>query len=64
MYVNQKGVKSNTGTYTDTGYSTGYYASDGNQHVTITFLNQSPLKNNMTPAKFAQKMNNVATYYW
>jgi CubicO group peptidase (beta-lactamase class C family) len=63
MYVNQKGVKSNTGTYTDTGYSTGYYASDGNQHVTITFLNQSPLKNNMTPAKFAQKMNNVATYY-
>jgi CubicO group peptidase (beta-lactamase class C family) len=63
MYVNQKAVKFNNGTYTDTGFSTGYYASDGNQHVTVTFLNQSPLKNNMTPAQFAQKMNNIATYY-
>lgn len=63
MYVNQKGVKFNNGTYTDTGFNTSYYASDGNQHVAVTFLNQSPLKNNMTGAQFAQKMNTIATYY-
>ncbi|GAW72170.1 hypothetical protein C5L28_000799 [Lentilactobacillus parakefiri] len=63
MYVDQKGVKYNNGLYAGTGFNTGYYASDGNQHVTVIFLNQSPLKNNLKPATFFNKLNTVATYY-
>ncbi|AEB72376.1 serine hydrolase [Lentilactobacillus buchneri] len=63
MYVDQKGMKSNNGTYDGSGFNTGYTASDGNQHVAVVFLNQSPLKNNMTASAFLTKMNIVATYY-
>lgn len=63
MYVNQKTVKYNNGSYTGTGFNTGYYASDGNQKVVVALLNQSPLKNKMTPATFLNKMNTIATYY-
>ncbi|KRM45960.1 beta-lactamase [Lentilactobacillus parabuchneri DSM 5707 = NBRC 107865] len=63
MYVNQNTVKYNNGSYTGTGFNTGYYASDGNQKVVVALLNQSPLKNKMTPATFLNKMNTIATYY-
>lgn len=61
MYVGQKGVKYNNGSFSGQGFHTGYYATTGNYHMAIVFENQAPLT--LSAGDFVRKMYQVATYY-
>lgn len=61
LYVTQKGVKYNNGSFGGQNYHSGYFATTGNYHLAIVFENQDP--SNMTPKAFVKKMYQVATYY-
>lgn len=61
LYVDQKGLKYNNGSFGGQGFHTAYYASANNYHMAIVFENQAPL--NLSAKSFAEKMYQVATYY-
>lgn len=63
VYVTRTGIYFNNGSFGGTGYNTGFFASDDNEHIAVVFSNQSPLGGNLSSKQFVSKMYDVATYY-
>ncbi|WP_288639556.1 class A beta-lactamase-related serine hydrolase [uncultured Lentilactobacillus sp.] len=63
FYVTKNGMKYNNGSFGGSSFHTSYYATNGNYHMALVFMNQYPLAGNISAKAFAQKMYDVATYY-
>lgn len=63
VYVTRPGIYFNNGSFGGTGYHTGFFATNNNEHIAVVFTNQTPLGGGISGKNFVAKMYNVATYY-